>query len=423
MRQILYNTLLTAAAPAAACWLRHHPQYRPLLNRFNPPVPGDQDRPLQIQACSLGEVNTALPVIEALSENAPGLPLLLTVSTIAGHARAMEKAGIPVTWLPFDTPRAVRRFLNQSRPRALVLVETEIWPNIIRETRRRGAPVIIINGRLSDKHCRRYRRARFFYRPIMRTIDAIGVQNGEYARRFEMIGADPARIHITGNTKFDAVATAIDARTRTRLRAEHGFTPDTPVLLFGSTRPGDETLALGCWRSLRKELPDLKLIIAPRHTDRAAEIRGLFSEPVICRSEIRKGCRPGGERVLLLDTMGEMAAFYAIASIAVIGGSFFPGVNGHNPLEAAALGIPTVFGPYMSNFPEPARVLTDAHGAIQIHDPGQLYPVLRSLLHDPAERRHLGTRARKAVLDGRGAVAKNTALILDILKNPVRSAA
>jgi len=409
----LYNTALSLIAPCGAIWLRCHPRHRTLIARFNPPVPPLNHPPVWLHACSVGEVNTARPIVKALQARLPNIPMLLTVSTSAGHALAVKTcADFPVTWSPFDTRAAVRRFLDKARPRALVIVETELWPNLIRETRRRGAPVIVVNGRISDKHYPRYQRWRRFFSEALRHVTAIGAQNDTYAQRFAAIGAAPEIIHVTGNTKFDGVTTAIDAKVRSRLRLENGFPPDQPILIFGSTRPGDEALAAACWRALCKDLPGLRLIVAPRHSERLPEALAAFSEPVLRRSEVKEGRSPAGERVFLLDTVGELVSFYAISSVAVIGGSFYPGVNGHNPLEPAALGVPTVFGPYMSNFTDPARALLAARGAIQVSRPEELCAALRSLLTDPAEQRRLGTRARKAVLDNQGAIDRTVDLIL-----------
>ncbi|HEX72239.1 MAG TPA: 3-deoxy-D-manno-octulosonic acid transferase, partial [Candidatus Hydrogenedentes bacterium] len=414
----LYNSVVPFIALAGRVWLRVHPDHRQLLQRFRPDMPPCGAPPLWVHACSVGEVNTARPIIHALQERFPDTPVLLSVSTASGHALAQkDPAGALLTWFPFDVKETVRHFVRAANPRALILIETEIWPNVLRETRRFGAPVIVVNGRLSDKHIARYRRWRRFFAPIFMQLTAVGAQNDDYARRFIEIGADPAAVKVTGNTKFDGVITSVDPRMRIRSKAENGFPPDHPILLFGSTRPGDEALAAQCWRALREEFPSLRLVVAPRHRDRLEEAMAPFDDPILRRSEVQQGRMPAGERVFFLDTVGELVQFYAIASVAVVGGSFYPGVNGHNPLEPAALGAPTVFGPYMSNFTDPARALTDAHGAIQLRGPESLCETLRALLRDPARQRQLGTRGRKAVLDNRGAVQRNVDLIADVLNH------
>lgn len=415
----LYNAAWSAAAPLGAWWLKHHALHHELVARFDPGIPSFDAPPLWLQACSIGEVNTARPILEAMRERFPDIPRLLTASTAAGKVLAQKNCRqAEIGWFPFDARKSVKRFLDRAKPRALVLLETELWPNVLRETARRGIPVILINGRISDKHLGRYRRFRGFYRKVLANMTAIGAQNELHAGRFAELGADPACIHVTGNTKFDGVITAVDPKTRARTRAENGFTADCPILIFGSTRPGDEVLAAKCWTVLRRTFPKLRLIVAPRHTDRLNDAMAAFDEPVIRRSDIRNGVRASGERVMILDTVGELVAFYAIATVAVIGGSFYPGVNGHNPLEPAALGVPTLFGPYMSNFPDPARVLLQARGAVEVAAPEELCGRLMALLEDPAEQRQVGTRGRKAVLDHQGAIARNLDLIESSLREP-----
>jgi 3-deoxy-D-manno-octulosonic-acid transferase len=340
----------------------------------------------------------------------------LTASTATGQelARKIVKDAA-VAWFPFDTLTAVRGFLERVAPRALVLIETELWPNVLRETRRTGAPVIVVNGRLSDRRLPRYTRFRPFIKPIFQQITHAGVQTPLYAERFAWMGVDPARIRVTGNTKFDAVATEMDAKLRGRLRLENFFPANAPILLFGSTRPGDEALAAACWKTLRDAFPALRLVVAPRHLARLADAIAPFDEPVFRRTEVKAGRAYGGERIFFLDTVGELSQFYALASVAVIGGSFYPGVNGHNPLEPAALGVATVFGPFMSNFQEPARALIAQRGAVQVAQPGALSGALAALIADSAERRHLGTLGRKVVLENRGAIARNVDLIAEAL--------
>lgn len=413
---LFYNLAVRLATVPARWWLRRHPRHHTLVARFSPPVPTSSERPIWVQACSVGEVNTVLPLLDALRAAFPGVPIVLTSSTVTGHARAAADAGdAHVAWFPFDTPRATRSFVQRLNPRILVLVETELWPNIIQACKRQQVPIVVINGRLSDRHARRYRRMGWWYRPLVRQLAAAGMQTERYATRLADLGLPRARQRITGNLKFDAARDHVGGRDRQRLRAENGFRAQGPVLFFGSTRPGDEALASACWATLREEYPELRLVVAPRHLERAEEVLGLFSEPVLRRSAVLAGQPPRGERVFLLDTLGEMPTFLSLATVVVIGGSFYPGVNGHNPLEAAALGIPTVFGPYMSNFDDPAAILIERGGARAVACPEDLYLALSKLLGDTAEQRQMGTRARKAVLDHQGASAATIALISDVL--------
>ena len=416
MRMFFYNLALIVAAPLVRWWLRRHPRYHVLTARFSPVIPPMATRPVWIQACSVGEVNTVLPLFETLRVAFLDCPMLLTSSTVAGHARAIAAVGAEHSaWFPFDTRHSARRFVRDLNPRILILAETELWPNVIEACRAQGVPVVLANGRLSDRHARRYKRLGWWYGPLLHGLTAAGMQSERYAERLRALGLPGERIRITGNLKFDSARDHMGGRDRQRVRMENGFRPQEQILIFGSTRPGDEALASACWATLREEYPDLRLVIAPRHVERAEEVVGLFSEPVRRRTAVLAGQAPRGERIFLLDTLGEMGNFLALATVAVVGGSFYPGVNGHNPLEPAALGIPTVFGPFMSNFDDPAAVLLARGGARQVACPEDLYLALSTLLGDPAEQRQMGTRARKIVLEHQGASAAMVALIEEVL--------
>lgn len=415
MTYALYDIVTSCAVPVGAIWLALHPQYHPLFARFSPHVPAVSGPPLWVQACSVGEVGTAKPLVKSFAERHPEVPVLLTTSTVSGHALARSAGDrIHASWFPFDHKFSVRRFLSRANPRALVLLETELWPNVLRETRRRGVPVVLLNGRLSDRHLARYRRFRRLLQPVLRHLSVAGMQNQEYADRIAELGVPREVIHITGNTKFDGVVTDVPPHVTNAVRQENGL-GDAPILLFGSTRPGDEALAARCWSVLRDEFPALRLVIAPRHPERVDEAVACFNEPVLRRSHVKQGRRPQDERVFVLDTVGELIPFYAVAALAVVGGSFYPGVNGHNPLEPAALAVPTVFGPYMRNFIDPARVLVACDGARQVGHPGELLPTLRALLEDADARRAIAARGREGVLANQGAIQRSLDLLDSVL--------
>jgi 3-deoxy-D-manno-octulosonic-acid transferase len=277
-----------------------------------------------------------------------------------------------------------------------------------------GVPVVVVNARISPRQFPTYRRFRWFFRPAFSMLSAVGAQNETYAGRYVSMGTEPDAVRITGNVKFDAVCTGVDARSRLDLRIGCGYGAETPLLVFGSTRPGDEALAAQCWRSLRDRFPDLRLVVAPRHSQRLAEALEPFEdETVALRSDIRAGRVPGDARVLFVDTLGELVAFYSLATVAVIGGSFFPGVDGHNPLESAALGVATVYGPHMGNFPEASEALLARGGALQVAGPEALCAALERLLSDAQACRALGTLGRKAVLENRGATERNADLVVE----------
>ena len=413
MQYALYNAVLACATPPARVWLALSRRHGRLRERFSPPVPEGTAGAVWVHACSVGEVNTVRALVPALRTRFPGAPILLTTSTMTGWEHALKTVqDTRFAWLPFDTRPAVRRFVGQVRPRVLILVETEVWPNLVRETRRMGAPVVVVNARLSPRQFPAYRRFRWLLRPAFSMLSAVGAQNETYAARYQFLGTAPEAVRVTGNVKFDAVRTEIDARARLELRIGCGYGADTPVLAFGSTRPGDEALAAACWRRLRDRFPDLRLVVAPRHAQRLAEALEPFQgEPVALRSDIVAGRAPRDARVLFVDTLGELVAFYSLAAVTVIGGSFFPGVDGHNPLESAALGVATVYGPHMGNFPEASEALLARGGAVQVAGPEMLCETLEHLLSDPQACRALGTLGRKAVLENRGATDRNADLV------------
>ncbi len=419
----LYNATLTAAVPLAAAYLFLAPRHRALLRRFHPAIPdelGYAKCPLWLHACSVGEVNVAAPIVDALKGRWPGLPVVITASTVSGQEQAGSRmAGEARTYLPFDHPLCVARFFERTRPRVLVLVETELWPNLLLEAKRRGTPVALVNGRLSDRHFPRYQRMSALLRPGLSAIRLAAMQSERDAARARQLGMDPSVVTVTGNTKFDGAPARPDDDTLEGLRRDCGLPNEAPLVVFGSTRPGEEALAARCLETLRGSHPDAVVIAAPRHVRRAAEAAKAFPEGTArFRSRGRAGeAREKGGRVLILDTVGELTRFYAMAAIAVVGGSFYPGVGGHNPIEPAALGAPVVFGPHMDNFRDPAHILLEAGGAVQVDSPDGLPDVLERLLGDREELQAMGRRARAAVEANRGAIARTLDHLAPLLES------
>ena len=410
--RLTYDLMTTLAAGPGAAYLALRTKHRPLLGRFAPRVPEELGpHPIWLQACSLGEVNAAQPILEAVAARWPDVPILLTTSTVSGRQRAEAFTDrFPATWFPFDHRRCVNGFLDRLAPRMLILLETEVWPNAVRGARQQGVPVAVLNGRISDKHFTRYRRMKGFWRPVFASLSAVCTQNEEYAARMRALGAPEAAVHVTGNTKFEGVRTDFPAEEAAALRAEVGLAPGCPVVVFGSMRDGDEALAARCWAGLRSRHPDLHFVLVPRHVERVRDVCASFDEPVLLRSETKAGRAPAGERIVVVDVMGELVAFYAMATAAVIGGSFYPGVEGHNPLEPAALGVPTVFGPYMRNFIDPAGALLEGGGALQV-TANDLQETLAGLLEGPEKRDRLGEKGRGAVLANQGAIGRSLAVL------------
>ncbi|GMV91978.1 MAG: hypothetical protein AMXMBFR82_17560 [Candidatus Hydrogenedentota bacterium] len=406
----IYDIATTLAAPPIAGWLFVHPSLRPLLGRFRPQVSNAPDRPVCIQACSVGEVAVTCGLVAQTLDRWPTVPVVVTSSTINGQRRIAELLPrTPAAWFPVDQRASVNGFYERLRPRALILVETEIWPNAIRIARRRDIPVLIVNARISDKHYPRYQRLRPLLKPVMRQLSGVAAQNDTYAERFRELGVPAASVRVTGNIKFDGLITGFDAADQQSLRKNAALDGGQPIIIFGSTRPGDEELAARTWATIRAKYPTAQLVVAPRHTERAGDIARVFDEPVRFRSQ-RPPTGPDS-RVLIVDTVGELVSFYALADVAVVGGSFYPGVNGHNPLEPAALGVPTVFGPYMRNFMDPAEALLRYGGALQVTKPDDLTAALHEILDSPERTNKLVAGAREAIAANRGATARTLEFI------------
>ncbi|HOV32469.1 MAG TPA: 3-deoxy-D-manno-octulosonic acid transferase [Candidatus Hydrogenedens sp.] len=403
----LYNLLWKIITPLLKIYFQLNKKYLPLKNRFVPNIPV-VSHPVWIHACSVGEVNEIEPVIKHWIKEFPDIPLLLTVNTISGFQQAENKyKNLPVhiTWCPFDHPDSVETFVSQLKPRLFILVETELWPNLILSTKSYNIPIVIINGRISDRFLNSYQRWNKIYKQLLEKIDLFLVQTEEYGKRFIELGARPDKVHTVGNIKYDSVATEVDLRIRNRLRISLGIPVDGKVIVFGSLRDRDEEVAKKIWDDLKSRIPDLWLILAPRHPDKKSVILSFFKdEPVLLRSENLNGKKSQGEKIIIVDTLGELILFYSIATISIIGGSWFPGVDGHNPLEPAALGVVPIFGPYMKNFQEPAETLLKDNGAIQLNNYTESSAVLEKLLSSPYESINYGTRARKIVLQNQGAI-------------------
>ncbi|HOK08401.1 MAG TPA: 3-deoxy-D-manno-octulosonic acid transferase [Candidatus Hydrogenedens sp.] len=415
----VYNLLWKILAPGIKLYLRFSRKYFLLLNRFFPPIP-PLTNPVWIHACSVGEVNQIEPFIKQWHEIFPNISLMLTVSTISGFQQAERKYkeySINITWCPFDHPEVVESFLKQIAPRLLVIVETELWPNLIRLTNKYHIPIAIINGRISDKFFRLYRRWKKVYKDLIQKINIIMTPTEEYAERFTELGADTQKICVVGNIKYDSVATGININIRNRLRMSLDIPKDAKVIVFGSLRDGDEIVAKRVWEELHTKFPNLFLILAPRHPEKKNQIMAYFgSEPIILRTDNLKGKRRQEEKIIVIDTIGELNQFYSIADVAIIGGSWFPGVDGHNPLEPAGLGVVPIFGPYMRNFQEPAEKLTKDDGAIQLQNYEELPSVIEKLFQSPYESINYGTRARKIVLQNQGAVQKTFSLLSNLIE-------
>jgi 3-deoxy-D-manno-octulosonic-acid transferase len=290
-------------------------------------------------------------------------------------------------------------------------MELEVWPNFVLETAKRKIPVVVANGRLTSRSFRRYRLFRFFFKRVFRRLQCVCAQNEDYGERFQQIGVLPERVHITGNMKYDLVPTGNDGSKADAARRRIRIAPGESVIVAGSTHPGEEADVLDAFLSLRKEMPGLRLVIAPRHINRIGEIKDLIweaGESFYLRSEFAQN--PGGEyldkRIIILDTIGELSEIYRIATVAFVGGSLVQ-YGGHNILEPAALGVPVVTGLHTYNFADAVALLSDAGALAVVRNGQELQESLRNLLADAALRERIGTRAIAAIEGAKGATRKH----------------
>ena len=364
-----------------------------------------------LHAVSVGEAIAAAPLVDGLRRLCPDLPLVVTTVTETGAKVVRERYARLAThrFFPLDLPWATRRFVAELDPAFLVCMETELWPNMLRTLAARGVPVMIANGRISDRSYRRYHLLRGLMRPVLADVRVFAMQSAEDARRIIALGVSPERVVVTGNVKHEPLSdTAGSADLWRRLL---GFGPNRRVWIAGSTHRGEEEVVLDAHRTALRECPELALVIAPRHPERAQEVQALVTGrgwPVVLRSEL--GRARGRDAVVVLDTVGELAPLYTVADVVFVGGSLVP-FGGHNMLEPALRRKPVLMGPHTENFRESAALLEAAGAAVVVRDAGELGRELARLLSDAGLRAKLGEVAYEAAASHRGAVRETLELV------------
>jgi 3-deoxy-D-manno-octulosonic-acid transferase len=373
--------------------------------------------PLWLHAVSVGEVIAAVPLVHALRQRFPHLPILVSTVTETGQATAREKMAADVClYFPLDYIWVVRQMIARLQPRLFVMVETEIWPNFLHELIRQEIPAILVNGRISPRSFRGYRRLRPFMRRILPSITTFSMQTKSDAERIITIGAEPSRVHITGNIKYDLPLTPLSPAEEHVLRDDLGL-GGAPVFMAGSTHRGEEDMVIAAYQLARAQVPALRLLLAPRHVDRLDEIEALLHKHQLTVHRRSRGHQSSHSReasVLLLDTIGELAQLYAIGTVVFVGGSFVP-IGGHNVLEPAAHRKAILFGPHMHNFQAIATALLEAGGALQVPTPEALGELVSALLQQPERRQTLGDAAYQVLRTNQGAIARTLELIAQVL--------
>jgi 3-deoxy-D-manno-octulosonic-acid transferase len=381
-----------------------------------PAPPAARDRPrVWLHGASAGDVLGLVPIVRELKALRPDARVIVSAITDSGASMARQRLapqGLAelVTFLPYDLPGACRRAIAAIRPDVLVLEYTELWPQLMEAASRAGVKLALTNGRLGPRNVPRYRLLFRLTGNLLAKFDVLMMRADEEAERALLLGAPPERVHVTGNTKFDALAVSVPVGEDASLRQALALGAER-LWVCGSTHEGEESGLLRTFSSLRMEHGDLRLLIAPRYIERAQRVLGM-ARSMGLRARLRSQAG-GPEPVIVLDTIGELVRAYQLATVVFVGGSFGRR-GGQNILEPAACGKPVLFGPRMENFQDSVQVLV-GRGGLQVKDPAALLRLLRDLLARPDEIRKLGELAREAVSSVRGASARDARLIAELL--------
>jgi 3-deoxy-D-manno-octulosonic-acid transferase len=381
--------------------------FRERMGRLPASLNAGRERSIWIHAVSVGEVLAARTLVKPLRERFPGHRLFVSTTTVAGNGVA--RSSLPdvdgLFFAPFDWVRPVRRALDALNPALLVLVETELWPNLIHEARRRGTRVAVVNGRISPRSFPRYRRVRALLKTMLGEVDLFLMQGEAHAARVRQMGAPPDRVRVLGNLKYDAPEEVMAPESLAESLGSVIGDGSRPLWVAGSTVEGEEEIVLRAYGQVRDRVPQVRLLIAPRHPERFGAVPGIV-EAAGLRCLRRTSLRPGGwpdGHVVVLDTLGELARVYPLATVVFVGGSLVPR-GGHNILEAAVAGKPVVVGPHMENFQEIADEFVGAGAVVQVPSGDALAAEVSVLLTDAGRRAALGEKARLLVHRNRGAL-------------------
>lgn len=408
---LVWSVVLVLAAPWLAYrrWIRKK-RFGSWRQKLFGQVPcrTAQGRCLWFHAVSVGEVIQLSSVLTELRREDPHLEIAISTTTTTGYEVAQQRfPGDLILFWPLDFSWAVSEALNRIRPDLVILVELELWPNFLRIAERRGIPVALINGRITERSFRGYQRLGAVAAGMLSRVGWLAVQNQVYADRFRQLGTPEDRIQITGSIKFDGVKTDRLAPEVDAFRRLLGLPREALVFLAGSTHPSEERVALEAWLELREEFPGLCLLLAPRHAERFAEVATLvehqFRLPLLKRSQIVSPRASAPEQsVVLLDSLGELSRLWGLASVAFVGGSLVPR-GGQSMIEPAGFGVPVIIGPQTWNFSDVVTQLQSIEGVQTVANGGELVAVLRFLLQHPEEARAQGERAQALIVASQGA--------------------
>lgn len=421
---IVYGFLLIALSP----WLL----YRAIIKKKNRrgwwakltgriPIRQSAAPCIWLHAVSVGEVNLLRPLIARLSQELPEYEFAVSTTTETGYdlaCKIFEKH--TVFFCPFDFSWAIQNVLHRLRPSLLVLAELELWPNLISVTRARGIPVSLVNGRISQGSYENYARFQWFWKPVLRRLSRLGVQNQDYGRRLTSLGVAEKKIQLTGSVKFDGANSDRGSRQITELSQLAGLRPEDTVFLAGSTQAEEDEMAAEVYLRLREQGSQLRLILVPRHVERSIKLKkDLIAKGLTVQLRSDLPSQPGTRvfdqcDVLVVDVIGELSSWWGVADIAFVGGTMGDR-GGQNMIEPAAYGVPVCFGPHTWNFQDVVQLLLDRHAAQVICSAAELLEFVQASIEQPQLAHQMGLRGRQLVLQQRGAVERTVSMLNEIL--------
>ena len=394
------------------------PAYRQRMGERLGYYPRQFDQCIWVHAVSVGETLAAIPLIKALKSRFPDMQMVITTMTPTGAERVKTAFGDSVThaYIPYDLPGAMQRFIQHFHPVICVIMETELWPNLVATCGNNHIPICLVNARLSEKSARGYRRIASLTRDMLRRIDVIAAHGQVDANRFMTLGAPEERMKVTGNIKFDIELPADLSQKSAILRDELG--KDRFIWIAASTHEGEEEMVIAAHKQIRAVNPQALLILVPRHPTRFDAIAKLSAQSFsTARRSLQQSCMPETS-VYLGDTMGELLLMYSAANIAFVAGSLIPR-GGHNMLEPGALGKPIITGPYLFNFAEISELFVSAHALAKVTDADSLAKEVIELMRHPGEQAEMGARALQVVAENRGALAKQVELVSAVITSQI----
>ncbi len=411
---ILFTLLLILASPYFLFRSFSQEKFRKALpQRLGFLKPPSFEKPIWVHAASVGEVFCSVPLLKKIKKEFPHSRIILTTITSTGNEAA--KTRVPeadrVFFLPIDHPLLVRRAIKSIQPSILLIAETELWPNLLRSCRKKGVPVVLFNGRISQRSFRRYVRFKFFFKECLRYISLFLMQTEEDRKRIIEMGGEPQKTRTVGNLKFDQTFPSFTQEAMKDIAKTLGLHEKEKTLIAGSTHSGEEEVLVALYKELKQMTPHLVLVLAPRHLERLEEVEGILKKEALSwvrKTALSAGTGPSDQEhpeVILLDTMGELMEIYSLGTVVFVGGSLVP-VGGHNPLEPLFFKKCVLFGPHMFNFLEITRRLMEAGGAIQVSGKENLFSELKRLLPDEAARKEVGEKGYQFLQKHQGATER-----------------